>query len=43
MYGKSSMEAYITICKIGSQGDEVGNRREVPMGGDICIPMPGSC
>lgn len=32
-------KAYITICKVGSQGDEVGNRREVPVGGDICIPM----
>jgi len=62
MYGKSNMEAYITICKIDSQREFTvwlrklkqglyinlegwdGERdgREVPKGGDICIPMADS-
>ena len=63
MYGKSNMEAYITICKIHGQGefaiwlrklkeelcinlegwDGEEDGREFPKGGDIYIPMAGSC
>ena len=54
MYGKSNMETYITICKIGSQRDLLygsgnSNRGSVSTweggskGGDICIPMADSC
>ena len=54
MYGKSNMETYITICKIGSKRDLLygsgnSNRGSVSTwkggskGGDICIPMADSC
>ena len=45
MYGKSTMDTYISICKIDSlEGwDGEGEEREVQKRGDMCIPMADSC
>ena len=39
MYGKSSMETYITICKIGSQQEFVVWLRKLKQG--LCINLEG--
>ena len=39
MYGKSSMETYITICKIGSQQEFVVWLRKLKQG--LCINLKG--
>ena len=39
MYGKSSMEIYITICKIGSQQEFVVWLRKLKQG--LCINLEG--
>ena len=39
MYGKSTMETYITICKIGSQQEFAVRLRKLKQG--ICISLDG--
>ena len=39
MYGKSNMEAYITICKIDSQGEFAIYLRKLKQG--LCINLEG--
>ena len=41
MYGKSNMETYITICKIGSQWEFVVWLRKLKGGGQFCINLAG--
>ena len=39
MYGKSNMETYITICKIGSQQEFAVRLRKLKQG--LCIHLEG--
>ena len=41
MYGKSNVETYITICKIGSQWEFFVWLRKLKGGGRFCINLEG--